>query len=174
MTDSGGVFGEDGDALQCRGAGGGMVADEKGPAGKGEGVVDLETSMGEVESVAHLWGPSIPPWPGSLSRRASRLCPHGRAECRARFRRCGSRGGEGVVDRQLTRGTHVAGLLAMIRPALAAPLEPLCTLYSQQPPVTAVIAWMVPSTAVQPTASHKSDRAGSGARTATSAASNAS
>ena len=43
-----------------------------------------------------------------------------------------------------------------------------------QAPVTAVIAWMVPSTAVQRRASHKSDRAGSGARTAASAASSAS
>ena len=43
-----------------------------------------------------------------------------------------------------------------------------------QAPVTAVIAWMVPSTAVHRTASHKSDRAGSGAHTAASAASSAS
>ena len=43
-----------------------------------------------------------------------------------------------------------------------------------QAPMTVVIAWMVPSTAVRRRASHKSDRAGSGARTAASAASSVS
>ena len=49
MTDSGGVLGGNGVALRWGGAGGGIVADEKGPTGKGEAVVDLETSMREVD-----------------------------------------------------------------------------------------------------------------------------
>ena len=49
MTDGGGVFGERGVALWQRGPGGGVVSDEKGPAGIGEGAVDLEAGMGEAD-----------------------------------------------------------------------------------------------------------------------------
>ena len=48
MTDGGGVFSKGGVALRWRGSGGGMVGDEKGPVGMGEGVVDLEAGMGEA------------------------------------------------------------------------------------------------------------------------------
>ena len=48
MNDGGGVFGEGGIALWWRESGGGVVVDEKGPAGMGEGVVDLEASMREA------------------------------------------------------------------------------------------------------------------------------
>ena len=45
-----GVFGEGGVALRWGGSGGGVVRDEKGSAGMGEGVVDLEASMGEADT----------------------------------------------------------------------------------------------------------------------------
>ena len=49
MTNGSGVFGEGGVALRWGDSGGGVVGDEKGPAGMGEGVVDLEAGMGEAD-----------------------------------------------------------------------------------------------------------------------------
>ena len=49
MTDGGGVFGEGGVVLRWGGSGGGVVGDKKGSVGMGEGVVDLEASIGEAD-----------------------------------------------------------------------------------------------------------------------------
>ena len=57
MTDGDGVFGEGRVALRCKGSRRGVVGDEKGPAGMGEGgLVDLEAGMGEAHPGLLYWG----------------------------------------------------------------------------------------------------------------------